>query len=194
MVASDNAGARKCSNGAVTVLVVEDETLILDMISQELTEQGFAVLEAETGEATVSLIKSGQTVDVLFTDIRLPGELDGWRLAATARQAKPELPVIYVTDPAPVKTAIDCLRSALRVSRPTPFNLALLLQRNNEHAEAAKYWPCYLDYDTQPKGSTGASVSSPTGQPVLGPRRLSPRQCDQRAVPKDRTGVAGKND
>jgi DNA-binding LytR/AlgR family response regulator len=36
-------------------------------------------------------------VDVLFTDIRLPGELDGWRLAATAREAKPELSVIYVT-------------------------------------------------------------------------------------------------
>ena len=34
---------------------------------------------------------------MLFTDIRLPGELDGWRLAATAREAKPELPVIYAT-------------------------------------------------------------------------------------------------
>jgi len=36
-------------------------------------------------------------VDVLFTDIRLPGDLDGWRLAATAREAKPELPVIYAS-------------------------------------------------------------------------------------------------
>jgi len=35
--------------------------------------------------------------DVLFTDIRLPGELDGWRLAAMAHEAKPGLPVIYVT-------------------------------------------------------------------------------------------------
>ena len=87
----------KSSNGAVTVLVVEDEPLILDMISQELAEQGFAVLEAETGEAALSIIESGQTVDVLFTDMRLPGELDGWQLAATAREAKPELPVIYAT-------------------------------------------------------------------------------------------------
>jgi CheY-like chemotaxis protein len=77
--------------------LVEDEPLILDMISQELAEQGFAVREAETGEAALSIIKSCQTVDVLFTDIRLPGELDGWRLAAMALQAKPELPVIYVT-------------------------------------------------------------------------------------------------
>ena len=85
------------SNGTVTVLVVEDEPLILDMISQELTEQGFAVLEAETGDAALSIIESGQTVDVLFTDMRLPGGLDGWQLAATAREAKPELSVIYAT-------------------------------------------------------------------------------------------------
>ena len=87
----------QCSNGGVTILVVDDEPLVLDMISQELTAQGFAVLEAETGEAALSIIESGQTVDVLFTDIRLPGELDGWRLAAMAQEAKPGLPVISVT-------------------------------------------------------------------------------------------------
>jgi hypothetical protein len=48
------------SDGAVTVLIVEDEPLILDMISQELTEQGFAVLEAETGEAALSIIESAR--------------------------------------------------------------------------------------------------------------------------------------
>ena len=77
----------QCSNSGVTILVVEDEPLVLDMISQELTDQGFAVLEADTGEAALSIMENGQTVDVLFTDIRLPGELDGWRLAATAREA-----------------------------------------------------------------------------------------------------------
>lgn len=51
---------------------------------------------AETGEA-LSIIESGRMVDVLFTDFRLPGELDGWRLAATVRQAMPELPVIYTS-------------------------------------------------------------------------------------------------
>ena len=71
---------RQASTGAVTVLVVEDEPFILDMISEELTGQGFSVLEAETGEAALSIIESGQTVDVLFTDIRLPGGIR--RLAA----------------------------------------------------------------------------------------------------------------
>jgi CheY-like chemotaxis protein len=85
------------TSGGVTVLIVEDEPLVLDMISQELIDQGFAVLEADTAEAALSIIESGQTVDVLFTDICLPGEMDGWRLAETVREAKPKLPVIYAT-------------------------------------------------------------------------------------------------
>jgi CheY-like chemotaxis protein len=80
---------REVSNGAVTVLVVQDEPFILDMVSEELTGEGFSVLEAKTGEVALSIIESGQMVDVLFTDIRLPGELDGWQLAVTAREAKP---------------------------------------------------------------------------------------------------------
>ena len=88
---------RYASDGTVTILVVDDEPLILEMISEELTGQGFSVLEADTGEAALSIIESGRMVDVLFTDIRLPGDLDGWRLAATAREAKPELPVIYAS-------------------------------------------------------------------------------------------------
>jgi CheY-like chemotaxis protein len=88
---------REASNGAVTVLVVEDEPFILDMVSEELTGEGFSVLKAKTGEVALSIIESGQMVDVLFTNIRLPGELDGWQLAATAREAKPEPPVIYTS-------------------------------------------------------------------------------------------------
>ena len=88
---------REASSGAATVLVVDEEPIILDMISEELTSQGFSVLAAETGEAALSIIESDQRVDLLFTDIWLPGELDGWRLAETARETRPKLAVIYVT-------------------------------------------------------------------------------------------------
>ena len=90
-------GDRQASSRAARILVVEDELWILQMVSEELDVEGFSVLRAETGEVALSIIKSGQVVDVLFTDIRLPGELDGWELAATAREAKPELPVIYTS-------------------------------------------------------------------------------------------------
>lgn len=82
-----------CKTGA-TVLVVEREPLILDMISEELTDQGFAVLTADTGEAALSIVQSGETIDVLFTELRLNGDVSGGQLAAMVQLVKPELPVI----------------------------------------------------------------------------------------------------
>jgi CheY-like chemotaxis protein len=80
-----------------TVLVVEDESLVRDMIAEELRDAGFAVLEAGDGEAASGLLTTDGTVDVLFTDIRLPGRLDGWAIARRARQLRAALPVIYAT-------------------------------------------------------------------------------------------------
>ena len=85
------------SQRGATVLVVEDEILVRDMIAEELRDAGFEVLEAEDGEVASSLLTTSETVDVLFTDIRLPGPLDGWAIARLARQLRSNLPVIYAT-------------------------------------------------------------------------------------------------
>ena len=79
------------------VLVVEDEFLVRDMIAEELREAGFDVLEARDGEAASDILNTGQRIDVLFTDIRLPGKLNGWEVARLARRARTALPVIYAT-------------------------------------------------------------------------------------------------
>lgn len=79
------------------VLVVEDEFLIGEMVADALNERGFGVhLVAEAGEA-LAYLASGAPVDVLFTDINLPGSMDGAALAVQARAARPELPVIYAS-------------------------------------------------------------------------------------------------
>jgi len=80
-----------------TILVVEDEELVRDMIVEELRDAGFHVLEAADGEAASSLLTGNSAVDVLFTDIRLPGQLDGWAVAQFARQLRAALPVVYAT-------------------------------------------------------------------------------------------------
>jgi CheY-like chemotaxis protein len=85
------------SHRNATVLVVEDEVLVRDMIAEELRDAGFAVLEAGDGEVASTLLTDTKTVDVLFTDIRLPGQLDGWAIARLARQLRGNLPVIYAT-------------------------------------------------------------------------------------------------
>ena len=85
------------SHHNATVLVVEDEILVREMIAEELRDAGFAVLEAGDGETASSLLSARDSVDVLFTDIRLPGRLDGWAIARLARQLRSALPVIYAT-------------------------------------------------------------------------------------------------
>ena len=80
---------------AATV-VVEDEPLVRDTIVHELEEAGFGVLEAETAEAGLAILNE-RPVCLLFTDIRLPGSMDGWGLAEAARALHPDLPVIYAT-------------------------------------------------------------------------------------------------
>lgn len=79
-----------------TILVVEDEILLSADIAEELDAAGFSVLTALTGEEALMIVE-GEAIDVLFTDIRLPGAVDGWQVAAAARRRNPKLPVIYVT-------------------------------------------------------------------------------------------------
>jgi CheY-like chemotaxis protein len=81
---------------ARTVLVVEDESLVRETITAELEDAGFIVIEAETAEEGLEILE-GKPVDVLFTDIRLPGRMDGWDLAERARDLHADLPVIYAT-------------------------------------------------------------------------------------------------
>ena len=59
------------------------------------------MVEAETGDRAVALLSESEPVDVLFTDIRLPGSFDGWDVAERYREAHPSLPVIYATGYAP---------------------------------------------------------------------------------------------
>lgn len=79
------------------ILVVEDEFLIRMSLSEALTDAGFAVLEAETAELALSLLDSKPPVDLLITDIQMPGQMDGTALARVARARHPYLPIVYMT-------------------------------------------------------------------------------------------------
>jgi len=79
-----------------TILVVEDEALLRDLVAFELAEAGFEVIEASTAEEGRDVLDQ-RPVAALFTDIRLPGPMDGWQLAEQARAMNPRLPVVYAT-------------------------------------------------------------------------------------------------
>jgi CheY-like chemotaxis protein len=80
-----------------TVLVVEDEPGLRELMVEELVDAGFDVLDAEIGDAAIAILDSGRPIDVLFTDIRLPGALDGWQIAQRAREVYPGIHVIYAS-------------------------------------------------------------------------------------------------
>ncbi len=79
------------------VLLVEDEMLIRVLTEEELADLGFSVSSAASGDEAAEMIAAGKTFDLLVTDIRMPGAIDGWELARRAKAALPDLAIIYVT-------------------------------------------------------------------------------------------------
>ncbi len=80
-----------------TVLIVEDEALVREVATFEFEDAGYRVLGAEAGIEALALLASDEVIDLLFTDIRLPGTIDGWSIASHAREMRPDLPIIYAT-------------------------------------------------------------------------------------------------
>ena len=80
------------------VLLVEDDDAIQGIVEDALTEGGFEVAGAKTGEEAVTLLKSGLVAYcALVTDINLLGKLTGWEVARAAREADPNFPVVYIS-------------------------------------------------------------------------------------------------
>lgn len=83
------------------ILLVEDEFLIRMAMAETLEDEGFEVVQAETGDAAHALLEAelafGIGFDVLLTDVHLPGARNGLRLAEEAREMLPGLRVVYAT-------------------------------------------------------------------------------------------------
>lgn len=107
---------------ASRILVVEDEFLIRLTLVEALSDEGFDVAEAETGDMALPMLQADPSIDVLLTDIQLPGALDGKRLAQRARESRPDLPVLFMTGrPDP---AAEAGASALDRYIAKPYTLA----------------------------------------------------------------------
>ena len=83
--------------GNETILLVEDEEVVRQMLAEILTHQGYAVLEAGRGAKALALVESAaKPVDLLVTDMSMPG-MTGWDLANTLRASRPRLPVLFMS-------------------------------------------------------------------------------------------------
>ena len=79
------------------VLVVEDEPVIREVVVELLTSQGYIVLDAPDAAQAQIILQSKRKVDLLLTDVGLPGGMNGRQLADAARGARPDLLVLFVT-------------------------------------------------------------------------------------------------
>jgi len=80
-----------------TVLVIDDEPTLRMLMGEVLEDAGYRVLEAPDGNAGLTILQSAARIDLLITDVRLPGILNGREVAKAARVARPTLPVLFIT-------------------------------------------------------------------------------------------------
>jgi len=79
------------------VVVAEDDFLLRMLATDILTDQGYAVLEAESAEVALMMLESTSNVRLLFTDVQMPGALDGMELARRVCERWPLVPVLVTS-------------------------------------------------------------------------------------------------
>lgn len=85
------------------VLVVEDEILIRMAIADAIAEAGFTVYEAANADQAIQLLELHDDIGVLFTDIDMPGSMDGLRLAAAVRDRWPPVKIVITSGHVTIK-------------------------------------------------------------------------------------------
>jgi CheY-like chemotaxis protein len=80
-----------------TVLVVEDDPFVRSYATTRVQSLGYTVIAAVDGNDALQKLRADIRVDILFTDIVMPGGINGWELADRARQLRPGLPVLLTS-------------------------------------------------------------------------------------------------
>jgi DNA-binding NtrC family response regulator len=104
-----------------SILVVDDELLIRDLLYDFFSGQGWSISVAENGEKAIEVI-GARSFDVVLSDIKMP-EMDGLVLTEELRKNHPELPVVLMTGYPSVDTAVAALRSRVFDYVIKPFNI-----------------------------------------------------------------------
>jgi PAS domain S-box-containing protein len=106
------------SHGAERILTVEDNAEVRRVVVAQLADLGYAAIEAANGETALAILERGEPVDLLFTDVVMPGGFNGYELARAARKLRPELKILHTSGFPKNATQDD--------SRPSEFNNLLI--------------------------------------------------------------------
>ncbi len=107
-----------------TVLLAEDEPMLRRVVRETLRHAGFLVIEAADGTAGLEILQSDQSIDLLLSDVKMPG-LNGYQLAEASMSLRPTLRVMLMTGYAD-EAIPDAIREASVPILRKPFNFASL--------------------------------------------------------------------
>ena len=116
--------ARAVATQRCRVLLVEDEAVLRELAAENLQEAGYSVTEAGDGPGGLEALRSDSAIDVLLSDIKLPG-MNGYQLAEAGRALRPDLKIILMTGYAPGPMPPELQNTVFRVLQK-PFELDVL--------------------------------------------------------------------
>ncbi|MGJ8547658.1 MAG: PAS domain-containing protein [Sulfitobacter sp.] len=85
------------SGGTETILLVEDDDEVRDTAFHLLTDLGYTVLQASDAELALKMLDDGDDIDLLFTDVVMPGKMNGHELAQQVQSLRPDIPVLFTS-------------------------------------------------------------------------------------------------
>jgi CheY-like chemotaxis protein len=127
--AEDEHAATPRAGTGLTVLGVDDEATIRRLVTEVLSDLGYAALEAADGASGLELLRSGARIDLLISDIGVSGGMNGRQMVNVARQLRPDLKVLFITGYAEQAFLGDGrLESGMQVMTK-PFSLEAMARR-----------------------------------------------------------------
>lgn len=108
-----------------TVLIVDDEPAIRGFLYDYLSECGFNPLAVESADEAIKLLEKGYAIDLVFSDVRMPGTMDGYGLARWVMTNRPGLPVLLASGDLGKTNAVRELVGAEILPKPYDFDLVV---------------------------------------------------------------------
>jgi DNA-binding NtrC family response regulator len=109
-----------------SILIVDDELLIRDLLYDFFQGQGWEISVAENGEKALEILRSKQ-IDLVLTDIKMP-QMDGLTLTTEVKESYPDIPVVLMTGYPSVESAVAALRNKAADYITKPFNINQLFK------------------------------------------------------------------
>lgn len=116
-------------HASIAVLVVEDEAFIRMSIVDELEDAGFTVFEAANAADAIEVLIANSAIELMFTDVDMPGGIDGLKLAASVRDRWPPIKIIVTSGHRNVN--VDALPVEARFM-PKPYDITEIIRSIRE--------------------------------------------------------------